>query len=274
MIIKKAGKIIKSFFITSVIIVILTAVFFAFTGDYFFKTENIIINGIDMYSYDEILDASEIIFGGGLIGADSGKAKKNIKDTFKYVETVKIKKTLPSTVTIEIKTGAKLFGIMLDGDYYVITDNFFVAEKIKVRSAQISAFDFKAPEGIITIEANAVRKCRTGDKILFSDADVYDFLNEIALLHKNDENINSIACITGIDIRNKFKVTMNYGDKFLVRLGIFENISMRVLNSFEVIEQLPPYAKGIIDMTDGKAASFTPDGNIPEIYKSGSHITG
>ena len=273
MIIKKIGKIIKNFFITFIIIIILTVVFFLFAGDYFFKTENIIITGTDMYSYEEILEVGGIIPGGGLLGIDSVKAKKNIKNTFAYIESVKIKKKLPSTVNIELKTGAGLFGIMLGGDYYIITSNFTVAEKIKLRSAKISASDFVPPEGIITIEADAVRKCRIGEVILFSDADIYDFLKEIALLYVSG-NKNSIESITGIDIKNKFKVTMNYGDKFLVRLGIFDNISLRILNSLEIIEQLPTYAKGIIDITDSKAASFTPEGNIPEIYKSGAHNTG
>jgi len=245
-------------------------VFFVFAGDYFFKTENIIINGIDIYSYDEILEAGGIVSGSGLLGIDSAKAKKNIKKKFTYVESVKIKKILPSTVTIEIKTGAGLFGIMLGGDYYIITSNFTVAEKIKVRGANIPASEFTTPEGIITIEADAVKKCRTGEVILFSDNDIYDFLKEIAMLYGNNENKSSIAFITGIDIRNKFKVTMNYSDKFLIRLGIFEDISLRILNSLEIIEQLPSHAIGIIDITNGKAASFTQEENVLEIYKSGA----
>jgi hypothetical protein len=75
-----------------------------------------------------------------------------------------------------------------------------------------------------------------------------------------------ISQIRSIDIKNKFKVGMNYGDKFSVNFGVFDNIASKILNSFEIINQLPDYAEGIIDMSDGKVASFRYDENVVKVY--------
>ena len=88
--------------------------------------------------------------------------------------------------------------------------------------------------------------------------------------YKDDKDKISVSMITGIDVKNKFRVNMNYDDKYFVKFGIFENISPRILNSFEIIDRLPDYAEGIIDMTDSKVASFTYHENVSMLYRSDS----
>ena len=170
-----------------------------------------------------------------------------------------IRRVPPSTVSIEVKTEAGSFGIMISGDYYIISESFRVVDKIKVASEA----EFVPLPGVIAIKTAKIKKCYLGDKVEFLDMDIYDFLKELVELF-GDEGTDPkmVSAILSIDITNKFKVTMNYGDRFFLKFGIFENISPKILNVFEIISQLPDYYEGVIDISDGKTASFVYEENV------------
>jgi len=263
---RRTGFSIKRFLFTVfMLMAVLTALLFLI-NKYFFKITNILIITDDKYSYEEVLKASGIKEGQELLGLDVKKIKENIKDSLTYAESVNISRIPPFTVRIEVKSEKGFFGIMLGGDYYIISRNFRVVDKIKVVGNIPAGIEFTPPDGIITIETDEIKKCYMGDKIEFKDADIYDFFKDITELA--DENMDMVAAINSIDIKNKFKVYMNYGDRLLLRLGVFENISSKILNSFEIINSLPDYAKGIIDMTNEKTASFRYEENVLKLYKN------
>jgi len=264
--IRKTGTKIKTFLFAALTLAVVTAVFLFFTNKYFFKVKNIEIDENEKYTYDEILKASGITPGVELYAVDAKQTEKNIRELLPYTKTVSVKRIPPSTVSINIETAAGLFGINLGGDYYIISDKFKILDKIKVIGRENAELEFSPPEGIITFDTDTIKKCYLGEKIEFFDNDIYNFLEEIVLLREGNEK--AFSRINCIDVKNKFKVSMNYENKFIVNFGIFENISSKILNSFEIINRLPDYAEGIIDMTDDKAASFTYEENVFMLYKS------
>ena len=267
--VRKNGAQIKSFMSAVFMIMTIAALFLFLTNRYFFKIKNITISENDKYSYEEILGASGVAEGNELYGVDIIKIKENMKNILTYAYSINITRIPPSNLNIDIKTEKGLFGIMLGGDYYIISRNFRVVEKIKIvgNSNSSAGPGFIPPDGIITFETGAVKRCFVGEKIEFADDDVSGFLTDIAKL--TEDGGDKVADIKNINIANKFKVVMNYGDKFLVKFGVFENITSKILNSFEIIKQLPDYAEGVIDMTNEKVASFRYEENIAKLYKTG-----
>ena len=277
---RNTGSAFKSFLLAVMMITLALSVLWFFVIKNLCIIKNITINENEKYSYDEILQASGIKTGGELYDIDINKSIENIKKNLTYSDSVKITRIFPSTLNINIETEKGILGIMLGGNYYIISQNFRVIDKIKVVGKGLSEADFKPPDGIITFKTDAVAKCFTGEQMEFSDNDIYNFLKEIAGLIKNGNNENgklnklNMSMISSIDITNKYKVVMDYEDKFLVKYGIFENITPRIIDSFEIIKNLPDYATGIIDLTNVKPASFKYEENIAELYKSGQNKRG
>jgi len=242
--IRKLISKIKKIFLAAFVLTAVTAAFLFVTNSYFFKIKNIDINENERYSYDDILKASGISVGGELYGIDVKKTEGKIKEELAYAKSVNIRQIPPSTLSIEIENEKGFFGMAIAGDFYIVSQDFKVLDRRK-----------KPIEGIITVATDEVKKCYLGEKMEFSDGDVYDFLEGIVELFKKDDS-GRLSAIKSVDITNKFKVAMNYGDRFLVKFGIFENIAPKILNVFEVINELGEDDRGIIDITDGKAASF------------------
>lgn len=267
---KKAGNKFKRFLFVFIMLMTVFTVFFFLMNKYFFKVQKVIINDIygnEKYSYDDVLNASGINIGSELYGIDLKQTKYNIKKQLTYVDNINIIRIPPSTVSIEIKTDKEMFGIKLGGDYYIISENFMVVEKIDVvGQGESGTEDFTPPYGIITIAADTVKKCCVGEKIEFSDADISDFLTEMVKLFKEydlPETMRSMNIeIKSVNIKDKFNVVMNYNDRFLVKFGIFENIVPKILSSLDIINRIPENFKGIIDITNEKVASFEYNENI------------
>jgi len=236
---------IKKILFVAFVITFVTAVFLVLTNSYFFKVRDIRINENGKYTYDDVLEASGISIGEELYGIDVKKAENKIKEELTYTKSVAIRQIPPSTLSIEIETDEGFFGIMIAGDYYIISDSFKVLDKTKN----------PVHGGVITVRTNEIKKCYLGEKIEFSDGDVSGFLKEIVELFKKDES-GRLSAIKSIDITNKFKVAMNYGDRFLVKFGIFENIAPKITNVFEIMDERGDDDEGIIDATDGKTISF------------------
>jgi hypothetical protein len=211
-----------------------------------------------VYTHAEVIEASGIQESWELFGFDVRLAKYDIQKNLAYAEKVRIIRLPPSTVRITIQTDEAAFGFMLGGDYYIVTDKFRVAEKISVQGRNPE--DVKPP-GVVTIVTDHVKKCFVGEKIEFSDNDILDFLKELLRLVREGDDM--AAMITSVNIKDKFDVIMNYNDLYLVKFGVFENVFSKAIGSFDVIEYLSERnLTGIIDMSEEKIASFTPEENI------------
>jgi len=273
---RKTGNKLKKFIFGFIILLTAITAFLFFANKYFFKVQKIDITdaaGNDKYSYDDILNASGIVKGSQLYGIDLKQVKQNIEKQLTYVSSVNITQIPPSTVNIEVKTDKGMFGIKLGGDYYVISENFKVVDKIDIVGSETdntdntdNAGNFIPPDGVITVVTGGVEKCCVGENIEFSDPDISGFLQGLVALYK-EYDLQGIMksaniSVSSVNIKDKFNVVMDYGDRFLIKFGIFENINSKILNSFDVIKQIPGDVKGIIDMTDGKVVSFEYDENI------------
>lgn len=234
--------------------VVAGASFFA-ANRYLFKVRNWTINiSGGSISREDVIMASGIEEGAELFGFDRAAAKNNIKRELTHVTNVNMIRFPPSTLRIDVKTESAAMGIMLGGDYYIISENFRVLERIRMYGR---ALEYVKPPGVVNIVTNDVTRCFVGEKIEFGDSDIMDFLKEFLKLRRRHEAADMIS---SIDIRDKFNVVMDYSGLYSVNFGVFENVYAKALNSFDVIDHL--YERGLtgtIDVSDMRRAVFSPN---------------
>ena len=236
-------------------IVIILFAFFFFANRHLFRVRNWAVNisGSGMYLQEEIINASGIASGAELFGFDRAAAQNNIKRELPYVSSVSITRLPPSTLRIDIYTDTAAFGILLGEEYYIISENFRVVEKIRMDG---NSLEYIKPLGIVNLITNNVVRSFVGERIEFNDDDVVSFLEEFLKLRRGHE---SAEMITSIDVRDKFNVVMDYGGLYTVQFGVFENIYRKALNSFDVIKVLDERSlRGTIDVSNKENAIFMP----------------
>lgn len=105
-------------YITLAVAFLLIAVFVAMAV--FFKITTITVEGARKYDASEIIDASGVEKDTSIFFLNASKAQIAIKDTLPYVDTVRISRNLPGTVTIIVTESVGAAWFTSAGSYWII----------------------------------------------------------------------------------------------------------------------------------------------------------
>lgn len=256
----KKRSALKKFLFIFVLSAATVAAFLFLASRYIFKIAKFEINDSYRYSDTEILAAGGLSEGMELYAIPVSQTEQYIKENLPYVKSAKLIKIPPSTLRINITLEKGVLGTKLGGDYYILSENFRVLEKISAtEEPEKNIIGRLIADDIIIFKTNSVKECYVGKDIKFQDSDISDFLSEV-LEVVEEYQINGI--IREIDITNKFAVTMNCSDRFLVKIDSFEDIGQKILSSILMINDLYEDDKGKLERIDDKVWSFIPDDKI------------
>lgn len=173
----------------------------------FFRVSDIIVTGTEMYSVNEILEASEIKQGDNLLFFSCSKAQEKINSKLAYAGDVSIEVQYPSTVRIQINESKAVASISAEGYCWIIDTKGKILEQTDAAGAGntilVSGIELKNPEIGKIIEADNSTKTEYLIELLQTiyESDASDKVTEL--------NISSIANIS-FDYDGRF--TVNYGD--------------------------------------------------------------
>lgn len=172
-----------------------------------------------------------------------GFNKKELQTLAKYyipeIDHVSIGYSLPDKIVFNVKEANPVMYLTENGRHFVLS------EGLKVVSAFTDASDAEIMS-LIKVSIGDITKCQSGtfletqsgcDKILIS---LYNILKEEGVL---DE-------VTEIDVSNKFNISFQYKQRFTVKLGNEENLTVKVRFMKQIASELAENDRGYIDVSD------------------------
>ncbi len=228
--------------------ILLSVVAILFSLSIFFRVTDIQVTGNSIYSEEEIISASGIEYGENLFFVSTSSSVAGIKQTLPYIDTVKISKSYPSIMRIEITESYGTAAVYSGGEYW-ITD---AAGKVLDKSNK------SGTEGLIAIAGLEVNAPVVG-KVLTADTE-----NSAALQYVKDalriiEENGLTESVYEIDVSNIGNMTINYEGRFTVKMGSNEDLEYKFRMLISSVEQLTNYESGTLDLTAGNEAHFKPD---------------
>lgn len=220
---------------------------FMFGVAIFFKVRTVNVTGNSLYAPEEIVKASGIEIGDNLMILSKGAAAGKIMAVLPYIEEVRIERTLPDTVTIDVKESDASFAVAADdGTKWLVNASCKVLEQ-----APASAADYPTLVGI-TATAPTV-----GQPLQCEQA---DGLEVVKVLLEQLENTDYISQIVEIDVTKPYDITLLYSDRFEIQLGGSDEMSYKIQYLTEVLSQLDETKAGVIDLKfeEKKVARFRP----------------
>lgn len=165
------------------------------------------------------------------------KIEKNIKQNA-YVESVKIKRNLPSTILIEIEERVPTYMITFANAYaYINNQGYFV---------EISKEKLELP--IITGYATKEEDIQLGERLCTEDLQKLDDILQIMKAAESNEIAN---IVTKINISDKQDYVLELkSEKKTVHVGDTSNLSTKMLYIKEIIEQNKKIEGEILVNTD------------------------
>lgn len=203
----------------------------------FFNIKKIEIVGNNKLTRDEAISLSQIEIEENTLKLSKNKIEKNIKQNA-YVESVKIKRNLPSTILIEIEERVPTYMITFANAYaYINNQGYFV---------EISKEKLELP--IITGYATKEEDIQLGERLCTEDLQKLDDILQIMKAAESNEIAN---IVTKINISDKQDYVLELkSEKKTVHVGDTSNLSTKMLYIKEIIEQNKKIEGEILVNTD------------------------
>lgn len=203
----------------------------------FFNIKKIEIVGNNKLTRDEAISLSQIEIEENTFKLSKNKIEKNIKQNA-YVESVKIKRNLPSTILIEIEERVPTYMITFANAYaYINNQGYFV---------EISKEKLELP--IITGYATKEEDIQLGERLCTEDLQKLDDILQIMKAAESNEIAN---IVTKINISDKQDYVLELkSEKKTVHVGDTSNLSTKMLYIKSILEQNKKIEGEILVNTD------------------------
>lgn len=199
----------------------------------FFNITNIKVEGNSQIKTETIIKECTIAKGQNILRISPGKAKKSILK-MPYAKEVKVKRKLPSQVTITISEEEVAAYILKDGKFIAINESGKVLETAK-----------KAKAGILQIPGMKVTKSEPGENIEYKNEsilklqfDIMAKLSEVKLLKK----------ATKLDMANSSDIKITFDNALVAEIGNSDELEYKIKMIETVIGQ--GYGSGIFNITN------------------------
>jgi len=225
------------------VVLLALAIGTAISYTFLFNISEIRVSGeSDMYTAQQIVEASQIHEGDNLLRLDTDKSEKRILDSLLYVETAEVKRNFPSTLEITVTRCIPAFNVQYDSGVFVVSqkgkileDNSFITDGLPV---------------IYGLEPNELS---TG-KVIGSDNErkntaFFSLINSIS--HSENYAIDSV------DISDEYSIVVNYSNGLIFRMGNWNDIEYKLSLASNIMnDETVRGKKGYLTMIGTNQCSF------------------
>ncbi len=203
----------------------------------FFKVESITVSGNTRYTTEQIIADSGIELRMNMFNLPSKEAQETLKEKYTYIESVDIKRKLPTGIEIVITEEKPLGFVKTDNGYTIIAQSGKVLETNSVNISgmpMIKGLDVSGMQQGDYIDNNAATQKQFG--ILKT---VYSEMEKVG---HSDYDI--------IDLMDVYDIKLYYQDKYEVILGSESEMDYKAAGLKKLFEEELTGFKGVINVSE------------------------
>ena len=218
-----------------------------FVMSVFFRVSDIQVRGNSHYSDEEIIRAIDIEEGDNLFFFDRFAALSRVFAKLPYIDEVSVERSLPNKVIITVSESQALAYIVLGEEKWTIDHSCKVLGK--ANDDELS--------GLIPIEGISPGTLMIGEPLQTADGDtgIVDYIAEVLF---QLEARGLYADVGRVDFSDPRHVEFTLRDKYTVRIGDSNNVEYKFGMLMSVLSQVLDGDVGIINVSDGNTAHFSP----------------
>lgn len=204
----------------------------------FFRLSDIVITGAELYSEEEIIEASGLEIGNNLLFFSESGVRNKITKKLSYAGDVSVNVIHPSTVEIQMNESIGIASISTVGYYWIIDTDGKILEQTDLNGAA----DAISVTGINIVEPKVgdIIKADNNTKKLY-------LIDLIQAIHENGADDK----ITEIDITSIANIKFDYEGRFTVNYGDGGDEGEKFNKMVDVVNsQLEPGITGTIEFDD------------------------
>ena len=172
----------------------------------FFHVNKITVTGDPVYSDTDVIAQSGIKLGDNLVFTSQKKANEKLITGLPYIDSIKIKRHLPSTIEIIVKETKAVYAVVSDKGSYTLLDR-----KGKVLEKDLEFID----ENIMAVDLGKITSMEVGSTVECERENTVERMTELY-------NAMTEAGLTGIsfvDLSDAYNTTLVYQGRITMLLG-------------------------------------------------------
>ena len=223
---------------------VLLAIVFAPT--IFFQVSKINVTGDTRYTSEQLIKSTGVKQGDNMFFLDTEQIAADLKDEYPYLDTVKLRRKLPSTLQIEVSDRTAALSIEQNGKYLILDMYGKVLEKTK-----------SAAKGTVKVTGVPMKGLHVGDTV---DEDKYGKAASVMKLLELTDQYGMKKHIKTIDVEKAYDVRVTYDKRYTILLGALEesNLEHKIQFLKAILKEPSLPESGVIDLTDEKEARYRP----------------
>ena len=218
-----------------------------FVMSVFFRVSDIQVRGNSHYTDEEIIRAIDIEEGDNLFFFDRFAALSRVFAKLPYIDEVTVERSLPNRVIITVTESQALAYIVLGEENWTIDHSCKVLGKANDDELQ----------GLIPIVGIAPGTLMIGEPLQTADGDAR-IVEYIAAVLDQLEARGLYKQVGRVDFSDPERVEFTLRDKYIVRIGGPANLEYKFGMLISVLSQSLDGDVGIISVSDGNTAHFSP----------------
>lgn len=210
----------------------------------FFKVETIRVTGNARYSTQTVAQASGMQQGDNLFLMNKYEVARRISAELPYVESVRITRTLPDALLIDIQECTCGAALVQDGTTWVLCSSGKIVDALEGDTA----------EGYAVVTGLPVTAPQVGTVIAAAEEENETACEQLKILLAQLRSKNMLGDVQEIHLENSEYITLRYLDRFDVEIPWDADFDYKLNFLTAVVEKLEDYETGTLKMMkDGEA---------------------
>lgn len=213
----------------------------------FLKVDKIAVTGVSPYPAKQIVANSGVKKGTSLFFVKQSTIEKNLCAVLPYIKSVKLKYSLPTTVTLEIKQDSPKF-LFIIGKQYAYADS-------SLKGLEMHPGPRK-DNGIITVAGAQILAFKPGAPVALKTQSQASLIKELAA----DISTARLSGITSMNVQDGYQLSVIYQNRYTIILGTPNGADEKLKIAGTIIGQKQlPSDKGTLDVSaQNKRYIFSP----------------
>ena len=253
----------RSGVLARIFVMLLVVAIFIFCAAIFFKITDIVVEGNNLYTDEEVVEASGLALGDNLLAVSRGTVAGRIQASLPYVEDVQVGRALPGTVTVTVRESDAVYAVYAaNGTVWLMNSSGKLLEQ-----ASPGASSYPWLVGV------TVQTPQAGDQAVCAETEALDAaLTVIQLLEATDY----LPKIVEIDVTKPYDIILRYESLYEIHLGGVDQMEYKMRYLTAILADSQIAEGGIIDLTLEKenAAVFKPWRSTVSVPETPEESTG
>ena len=203
----------------------------------FFRVQEVVVEGNDRYTDQQIIEASEVVQGDNLFGLNKFQTARQIRRRLPYVEAVNIRRSLPDALVITVTECRAEAQLSEERGGWLISKNGKVLEHSAIQ-----------PRGVIQVQGLDAVQPEAGTFLVVREEQLARCTGLMALLQALDEGGLSER-VTWIDMTSPSRILMDFDGRFSVKLPVNGDFVYLLGAMSKAVASLESYETGSLDLT-------------------------